>query len=49
LEILTGTGHHSFGGNAKLLPAIQKLAKEWDLQCDEVSVGGQGGQLTLFF
>merc|ERR1712129_410241 len=46
LDILTGTGHHSFRGRGKLGPAILTYVKSKKIKCKEMDfVDGRGGNI----
>lgn len=49
LDIITGTGHHSFDGEAKLLPAIKKFLITNGWKVEEIRVGDRGGLLECMF
>lgn len=49
LDVLTGTGHHSYGGTAKLGPAIRSFAQSNGIQFKKCTfVDGRGGNIKLF-
>lgn len=49
LDILTGTGHHSFGGHAKIGPAIVNFARKNKIKFKKMNfVDGRGGNVQLF-
>ena len=49
LDILTGTGHHSFGGFAKVGPAIRSFAQSQGIRHKKLTfVDGRGGNIRLF-
>ena len=49
LDILTGTGHHSFRGRAKLGPAIVSWAKQKNIKYKNMNfIDGRGGNIRIF-
>jgi len=49
LDVLTGTGHHSYGGTAKVGPAIRQFAQSKGIRFKKLTfVDGRGGNLRLF-
>ena len=49
IDILTGTGHHSFGGRAKLAPAIISWCKKKKIKYKQMNfIDGRGGNIRLF-
>lgn len=48
IKVITGTGHHSLHGKAKLLPAVQELIDEQGYSSRVVKdAGGYGGALLV--
>jgi hypothetical protein len=48
IDVITGTGHHSFDGDAKLLPALQKHLSSNGWRYEEIRVGARGGALRVY-
>src|SRR5262249_53924514 len=45
--VITGTGHHSAGGKAKLLPAVEEWLTERFYTFRDCSVDGRGGMIGI--
>lgn len=47
VDIVTGTGHHSFDGRAKLMPAIASYLSKSGLKYQKINIGGHGGLFRI--
>lgn len=49
LDVITGTGHHSYGTVAKIAPVLADYCSENDIKFTEMRVGNRGGVYRLYF